>query len=287
VGEWLKSKRLTVKVFKKIFVDAKWVMLGSLALALFATGQYFVIGLFEDKESLGIYFFGFQLVIVVSAIITSAIETVFLPVLTSLPDKHYKTAYITTLFFISSISLIISVLGFINAEWVISFVWKGKWDQSILVIQVLILTMPAVLLTNFNKVVMESKGLWGKRLINLGLFVTGDIIVAGFSSWKYDIYLTAIMICCYRNIFSFFQCLWMTSVVNISIKKLLGSVVPNVLLMLLLSLGSFLAINYFQYINNSELLRNTILSFSIVFLFLLFNLILEKKRVKQFQKIRD
>jgi len=284
VRGWVKSKRLTINEFKKIFVDAKWVMLGSLALALFATGEYFVIGLFEDKESLGIYFFGFQLVIVVSVIITSAIETVFLPVLAKLPEKQYKQAYINTLFLICSISLIISILGFINAEWLINFVWKGKWDQAIFIIEVLILTMPAILLTNFNKVVMESKGLWGKRLINLSIFVIGDIIVAGISSWKYDIYYTAIMVCCYRNVFAFVQCLWMKSVVKISLRKLLSSVVPNVFLMLFISASTFVSINYLHYLNNDGVLRNLVLSIVIVILFLMFNFVFERKKIKQYFK---
>jgi len=287
VREWLKSKRLTFKIFKEIFAEAKWVMLGSLALALFATGQYFVIGLFENKEMLGIYFFGFQLVIVVSVIITSAIETVFLPVLASLPDKQYKKSYINTLFFISSISLIISALGFINAEWLINFVWKGKWEQSIFVIQVLILTMPAILLTNFNKVVLESKGLWGKRLINLGLFAIGDIVVAGVSAWKYDIYFTAIMVCCYRNIFSFLQCLWMARVVNIRIKIILGSVVPNFFLILFLSGSLYLFMNYFDLISSNEILNKGALSILFLFIFLLFSLLFDRRKVKQFLNMRN
>lgn len=283
VRQWVKSKKLTFLTFKKIFSDAKWVMLGSLAMALSATGQYFVIGLFEDKENLGIYFFGFQLIIVVSVIITSAIETVFLPVLSELSIKRYKTIYINVLFSICFISLVISMLGFFNAEWVINFVWKGKWDEAIPIIQVLILTMPAVLLTNFNKVVMESKGFWGKRLINLAVFVIGDIIVAGVFAWKYDIYFTAVMVCCYRNLFSFIQCLWMRGVVNISLKSIFNTILPSVFLMSI-SICSILAINHYYYISN-ELYRQLLLSVLIVILFITLNFIFEKNKVSRLLKI--
>lgn len=278
VREWIKRKRLTLIQFKKIFFDAKWVMLGNLAIALFSAGQYFVIGLFESRENLGIYFFGFQLIIAVSAILINVIETVFLPLFSSMENKQFKDTYLNVIYYISALSLIVSVIGFLNVNWVIDLAWDGKWNQAILIVQVLILTMPAVLLSNFNKVVMESKGLWDKRLINLTCLVIGDIAVAGITSWKYDIYTTAIMVCCYRNFFSFVQCLWIAKILKIRVVKVLESIVPNVLLMLFLTFGVILFIDYVGTIN-IEALNDFAISILVVFWFFIFNIFFEKNKI--------
>lgn len=229
VREMPSGTKLTWLYFKGLFKESKWIMLGSLAAALGYSGQYFVIGIFENTTQLGIYFFGFQLVTSVSVIFTYAIETVFFPLLSSMKNEHgaLNKAYIKTISTIFIISTPICIIASLLTNNIVTLLWHDKWHDAVVIVEYLVFTIPSLLIISINRSILEAKGLWGQRLIVLGFYVVGDMFVAGVAAWQADIYLVAIATCVYKNISAIIQCFHVSYNIKSSMNRLVNAIFPS------------------------------------------------------------
>ena len=79
VGAWPTNRRLTWHAARDVLRDSRWVMLTSLAGILVMNGDYLAISLLQTKETLGIYYFGFQLSFSLAVLFTNGVEAVMMP----------------------------------------------------------------------------------------------------------------------------------------------------------------------------------------------------------------
>jgi PST family polysaccharide transporter len=227
-----KKEKITKRDFLNLFSDAKWIMLGALAAALGYSGQYFIIGIFENKQQLGIYFFGFQLVLSIATIFTYAMENVFFPMLASIKNNkdQLEGVYINAITTILFVGIPVSILGVIFSKFIVNFVWNGKWDEAIKIIQYLVLALPGLLILSINRSVLEAKGAWGQRLSILTAYVVGDMAIAGVAAWVGSIELVALCTCIFRNAFSLIQCGHISYVLKMPKALILTAVLPTILI---------------------------------------------------------
>jgi teichuronic acid exporter len=284
VKEFPKVAVLTWSVFKNIFKDSKWIMLGALAVALGYSGQYFVIGIFEDTANLGIYFFGFQLVTSAAVIFTYAIETVFFPMLSTVKGNNeaMRNSYTKTIYVIVFFAVPLSVLCSFFIKDLITYIWHSKWDDAVNVVEPMILTIPALMTLAINRSILEANGLWGQRLMALGFYVLGDMCVAGIAAWHGDIYLIAVASSTFRIIATLIQCIHVSVQIRLRIRRILNIALPSVIFSLIsYYIALFLSKNYNIY--DYDFSQNQyIIGFLFISSFFMFHIIFERKKIYRF-----
>ena len=151
-----------MRIVKPLARQSAWIMFGMLAVALAVNGDYMVIGILENAETLGIYFFGYQLTLAVFTMLTRGMWTVLTPSFASinLNRQRQEDAFLRAL---EASALIIFFTGFVMAavaEPVVHAIWSGKWDHAIPVIQILGITALHRVVMPLTRSLLEARGNW-------------------------------------------------------------------------------------------------------------------------------
>jgi O-antigen/teichoic acid export membrane protein len=153
--------RLTRSAFLNIFRASKWIILAAIATAVAMAGDYLVIGLVAS-DLLGEYLFGFQLTVAFSAVIAIGLYQVLLPTFSSLQNDTHRmaSAYQKSAHMTSLIVAPVFALCAILAPTAVHFLWAGKWDAAIPVVQAMSLCLVIRLLNPLSGSVLQAMGRW-------------------------------------------------------------------------------------------------------------------------------
>ena len=270
VKAWPRYRCINFSVFWNIFSETRWIMLGALAIALTLYGDYLALGFLEDKATLGIYFFGFQLVTSIAVFFTNSIESVMLPMLaplTSDPERQ-AIAFSRAASGICSIAIPLSVALAMLSEPVAHLLWRGKWDAAIPVMQLLFLSMPAWLLVSLSRSLIEARGMWRLRLLTIGLYGIGSMVMAAIGASLGGLISIAAWIAGYRFIYGITQMLFLSRYVGLSIFRIVWLIfLPLILSLIAAALSHYLVSHYSTF--SSELVQVISIGFSFAFIFML------------------
>ncbi len=246
VKQWPNSLKLTWKKFKEIFKDARWVMLGTLAISVTQNGDYFIIGLFESKTDLGIYFFSLQLTVAVSVLFVSTIETVMLPILAPLKMNlpQLKDTFKLVLRNINFIGIPLTVGLFFSIEPLVGLFWQGKWEDAVPIAQILSLTVPANLLVSLGRTLTEALGYWRYRLWLIGGYGLGGMITVAIAAWLGDLLTIATFVCLYRGTFALTQCILVGRLVDLNIFRVLHAITLPLVVSIIAAYCTFGFVNW-------------------------------------------
>jgi len=176
------------------FKSLKWIMLSAVFIALIQKGDYFVLGILISPELLGVYFFGFQLSAALTHLITGSLNQVIMPSLVKLDGFDEKMRVYNQSIVMMALICMPLFLGLAIALGpVVNLLWSGKWNQSILVVQVLLLISPVRLLSPFSRSLFESLGRWRLVALMLAIDAIGTLAAAAIGGAYGS--LEAIMIC--------------------------------------------------------------------------------------------
>ncbi len=270
----IKSNNLKKNIFKKIFNVTVWVMLSSIATALVLQGDYLVIGIFENKEVLGTYFFGFQLTMAISVVINSGLQAVAMPILSKLNnDKTRQINAFNYAFKLYSTIVIIIIGAFITiADPLISLLWKGKWDSAILITQIISVSMITRLLIPLSRSLLEARRKWKISFYLLVVDAIGILSSAAIGIIWGGIIEITISIGVYRFIYGLFH-LYVTSRVTDSrmLEPLFSFFIILLLFMLAVSASIYVNELFFEKTEISEISISSVAYiiniFIIIFLF--------------------
>lgn len=139
-----------------------WIMASSLAMALMTNGDYLVIGALKDKTTVGVYFFGFQLTVAVISMFTRTLRSVFIPSFVALSDnrERQERAFLRSLEGGAVMLFFIFFAVAAVAEPVVGWVWSGKWDASVPVIQIIAIASLARVVSPLTQSLLEARGAW-------------------------------------------------------------------------------------------------------------------------------
>ncbi len=194
VREWpLKRGLITWPEFVRHFRETRLIMLGIVMLSLGLTGHYFAAGLFTDPETVGIFFFGFQLAYTFFVIINNGIETVLPPILVDLQadSVRQRKTIVDLLEILLFISAFIAGAALLSAHTVIHLVWNGRWDRSANVVSIMVLSVPAWVGIAIFRAILEARGLWGDRLALLSVYGVGTFGVVAAAAWTKNLNVIA------------------------------------------------------------------------------------------------
>lgn len=227
VRSWPPNRALSLTKARSIFHDAKWVMLGSFALGIATQGDFLIIGLFENMQEVGVYFFGYQLVFTIIGLLHTSINSILPPTLARFLDdkERLKGEFLFALKGVMFVAMPIAIGMVILSESIIHLVWNGKWDDSIPVVQIIALTLPFSLLVTIVVSFLEANGLWRLRLAMVAGYGVGGMAFAGFGAWLGGVVEIAIAVCVFRVLYPVVQILFTAKIVGISIRSVLSCIV--------------------------------------------------------------
>jgi lipopolysaccharide exporter len=170
--------------FRNIFIQTRWIMLSTAALAFATTGNYFAVGLITSARIVGIYFFAFQLIVAIATPVNMAIETVLPALLARLNGDTSRQirAFSRTVAVISSVGLSAFGAMLITLPIAIHWTWRGKWDMATPAVLTLAVCLPAWLLVAAGRALIEARGLWRFRFAFLAVYGVGGMASAGIGA---------------------------------------------------------------------------------------------------------
>lgn len=207
-GGWPNNLPLTLPILGRVLKDTRWVMLTALASALTVNGDYIAVSFLQSKEILGEYFFGYQLSLSLVLMFTSSLDSVMLPTFSFLNSNSQQQQAI----FLRGARLLAIVATFacfgllLTAQPFIHFLWNGKWDNAIPVVQLLSLSMPIRLIVPLCRSILESRGQW--KLVSVLFTVDGiaTILAGVVGAWHGSLFSIAAVVSGYNIVFSLFYC---------------------------------------------------------------------------------
>jgi O-antigen/teichoic acid export membrane protein len=204
-GRWPAGAALSRRRFAELFAAARWVMPGSFVVHFTQRGDYFVIGLFVEAATLGVYFFGLQLVNAVSVMFISSLEVVMLPALSRQGSREQARLFLRSLSAACLLSMPIAFAIAVFSEPLIQLVWRGHWDEAIPITRWLAASFPGVLLISLSRSLLEAQARWRARFWLLALFGGLGAAVACASAARGDIAAVAAAVAIYRVGFGLLQ----------------------------------------------------------------------------------
>ncbi len=186
-GPFPPGRRLTKEHFQTIFAAVKWITLSSFFGALINQGDRLVIGKFELKDDVGVYFFAFQLIFSTVVIFGSGMIGVFMPTLSKLADDPARRALVyQRMLRVSSVVFSgVSILALIVSGPAIHLLWQGRWDAAIPVAQVMSVSLSLYLLGPVAMSLIESAGRWHFRAGLMCGEMVGVLVAAGRCSARW------------------------------------------------------------------------------------------------------
>jgi O-antigen/teichoic acid export membrane protein len=151
--------------FLAILGRVRWLVITAFLTGLSQQGDYFVLGRAISAESLGYYYFGFQLTANIGQLLAQGIGNTLFPIFTAMKSdpQALNRAFLrasSVIHFACSV-LCLGVIGF--APWLMHFVWRGKWDMAIVTAVAIAFTLPMRMLSPIGAVTLDSFGKWRLR----------------------------------------------------------------------------------------------------------------------------
>jgi O-antigen/teichoic acid export membrane protein len=243
VGAWPPNRRLTWQAMRGVLQDSRWIMLTSLAGILVMNGDYLAISLLQTKETLGIYYFGFQLSFSLAALFTNGVEAVMMPAFSSFHNdqERQKVAFFKAARVLMLGATLACFALVLTANPLVHGLWGGRWDSAIPVVQLLALSLPIKLVVPLCRSLLEGRGEW--KFVSTLLLVDGigTIIAGGVGAWLGGLMTIAAVVSGYNLLFGLMFCGFVTKRIGGQLRNMLVPVLATFFFgILALSMTSFL-----------------------------------------------
>ena len=205
-----KKRKLTPFFIKRILNSSRWLILSSVAISIILQGDYLVIGFFESRETLGLYFFGFQLTIAIAVVISQGMQSVVMPLMSSMKNDTARQAdaftkmLVVLVFFMTFISFQMCLVS----GYFIHHIWGGKWDDAIIVVQLMSISLATNILGPLGKSVLEARGRWQRVSYLMVIDAIGIVLSAYIGSQLGGLIAIAISVSVYRFIYGLIYILY-------------------------------------------------------------------------------
>ena len=229
------------KHYRSLLHAIKWIAFGAVAMAIINQGDRLVMGLFKDKQLLGIYFFGFQLVMSGLQIFSVGVMNVFMPTLTKLTGDPARMArgfqrLVRTSMVLLAPACVVATIAYRPA---IETLWQGRWDVAIPITQIMSLSMCLFILRPVSLSLIEAMGRWRLRSGLMCLNTVTVLAAAAIASKYGGLLAITIAMACQRAAIGLFQCFVANHVIKAPAVTLAESIATPLLVAGLLGVGSY------------------------------------------------
>ena len=239
----MRGSCISWKQVVELFRETRWVMIGGAMLSLGLTGHYFVIGLISDAQTVGLFFFAFQMVMMVFVILNNAVENVLPAMLATLNENPQRRSVVglNMLRLLLGITFPLAGTIAVAAPTAIRLIWHGKWDASAGAISVLAFCIPAWIVIAVVRAVYEARGMWVHRLSLLTVYGIGGILAAAIGARNGDARVVGLYVTGFYALFAAGLGLIMPGILQSTRREVTQALLPPALacaLCLLTALGA-------------------------------------------------
>ncbi|MCF8367431.1 MAG: lipopolysaccharide biosynthesis protein [Bacteroidales bacterium] len=250
INRWLPNFTFSKKSFKEMFGFGSKILATQIIERIYKNIYFLIIGKFFSATELGYYTRANQFKSMVSDQLVSTVQRVTLPILAKVQDNQIKLVaafnnLIKMVLFVSSFLLIGLVA---MSEPMILFLIGEKWEQSILYLQLLAISAILYPIGEINLNVLQVYGRSDyilklqiiKKIISIPVIILGVIL-----GIKYLIFGIILL-----SIFEFFaNSYYSGKMINTSSIKQLQNSFPSLLILSVISLGTFIISKVLTNIN--------------------------------------
>ncbi|MCI0558090.1 MAG: oligosaccharide flippase family protein, partial [Nitrososphaera sp.] len=164
---WPHFGRLSWRDAVAIFSSSRWLILSNFATQLMLNSQILILGIYLDKVSLGYYYFALQLLMSPIALLTATTLGAVFPGLSFLQNDPKRFSYAASLSLIMGICIgaVMSMVVYCSSAPIITFLWRGKWDHAIPLMEILAFSIPSWIVIDVCYQMLSSKGYWRGRFL--------------------------------------------------------------------------------------------------------------------------
>ena len=161
---WTRPAR--VRLWPELMRSGRWVMLGTFSFGFYYNGVYFLLGKLLPSETVGTYFFAFQVITVLATLLANnAYQVLFAAFSRIATDTARLRAAVlrsaSAMMLVASLASLGVAVVFRPLE---HLLWHGKWADAAGAVQVFAVIWPAVALNNVLQALQAARGhfrLWG------------------------------------------------------------------------------------------------------------------------------
>jgi PST family polysaccharide transporter len=267
VGRVPRGPALNWPLFKELFLQSRWVMIGAFALSLILQGDYLAVGRLEDTQVLGIYFFAFQLTASVATLFTTGMDSVLLPTMAKLKGDQARqaNAFRRTLRVLTMAAAPCSVGLALVSPVLISLLWRGKWDAAIAPAQILSLSIVTRLLVPAAISLIESHGRWKLRSSLMLVDGAATVVFACIGAYLGGALSIAAWVSIGGAVMTLMYCAAAGRVMSLPMSRIIADTVPPMVIAAAAGAGAF---TLAAMLPSHALVRTTaaVLSFMLLFL---------------------
>lgn len=252
----LPSAPFSGSLARNLLAQGKWVILAVIGSSMIYRGDYLVASWFfppfETVDAAGVlhkidragqYSFGFQLAIAIFSPLSVGVAAVIQPVMARLRDepKRHAEAFIRMVRAAVLLATPASLVGIFAAPLLVHWLWQGKWDVAVPVVQFIAATECLRQLHHICLATIDSKGFWKTTAFIVLVDGCLTLIAAVIGCWFGSIYALALAIAIQRSITAVAQTLLTHRLTGGRARIMLIQLLPPVLIAAPLALFGYFA----------------------------------------------
>lgn len=160
VRERLWSRPAEVRRWPELFRSISWLIFGTLANIVFDMGPYIVLGAMTLPETVGVYYFAYQITAQIGVLLAMNAQQVLFPALTAMTGDlaRMAAASLRTLRALMLVGgymclCLAAVMGPLEA-----FLWHGRWAAAVPAVQILGLLFPLRITFGLTSAILLASG---------------------------------------------------------------------------------------------------------------------------------
>lgn len=169
---WL--RRPDLHLWRELFSASRWLILTVIANAGINQGAYLALSLVANSRVVGLFFFAYQLVLQIDALLNFAVGFVLLGAFAKIKDSEQRqqAAAVRAARALSLIATPATIGLAVVAGPLERLVWGGKWSEAVFAIQAIALFCAWRIVFAIPASATQARGLWH---YNAGLLIAGGV----------------------------------------------------------------------------------------------------------------
>ena len=225
ISKWKPSLRFSMNELKGLMGFSAYVFFDRLVSTAFGKLDVLLIGKIFSPATLGFYSRAVSLKNQVTTYSTASLGKVFFPVLSSIKDNHaeYERIYFKVISVVAFISYGLTGVLYVLGEHIIIGLFGEKWLPSVVIFQVLILSVCNYPLNSMMVNAFMSKG-FSKENFRIGLLRKSVRIIPLFLAYFYGLYEFTVGVVIVSYVLTLVNMLFLRHYLNLSVLKHLKKV---------------------------------------------------------------
>ncbi|MEX2219328.1 MAG: oligosaccharide flippase family protein [Phycisphaerales bacterium] len=173
-----------LRLWRGMLTQTRWIIIANFAVALYNMGNYSLVGLLVAREVVGVYFFAYQIVLQLAALISTNFNLVLFPAFTHMsgePDR-LRAAVRRSLRQLMLVGVplgMVLVPAFPHIE---ALVWRGRWAEAVLPVQLIAIFYPPSVVQAIGFAALQAWGDFRRWAVLLALQSAGMLAVGALAA---------------------------------------------------------------------------------------------------------